>query len=230
MPNMVALDIETTGLDPTRDSILEIGAIRFNGRRIEDEWFTLINPGRAIPQFITQLTGITNNMVAQAPPLSAVLSDLNDFVGDLPILGHSIGFDMSFLRRYGSFKRNKTLDTYEMASVLIPSAGRYNLAALAQALAVPLPVDHRALGDARAAHGVYLRLHEIALDLPLELLSEIVEISEPLEWGGYWAFRLALAERSRQPVQARFARGDHSGPLFGPKSAAVATKITAITT
>ncbi|MCL4559215.1 MAG: exonuclease domain-containing protein, partial [Chloroflexi bacterium] len=64
---MISLDIETTGLDAQSDSILEIGATRFNGRRIEAEWTTLVNPLRPIPPFITQLTGITNEMVHSAP-------------------------------------------------------------------------------------------------------------------------------------------------------------------
>ena len=63
MPSIVAIDIETTGLDPHTDAITEIGAVRFNGHRIEDEWSTLVNPGKPIPPFITQLTGITDQMV-----------------------------------------------------------------------------------------------------------------------------------------------------------------------
>ena len=67
MTTYVAFDIETTGLDPNRDAIIEIGAVRFNERRIEDEWSTLVNPGRQIPEFITNLTGIDNAMVRGAP-------------------------------------------------------------------------------------------------------------------------------------------------------------------
>ena len=64
---MVAIDIETTGLDPQADAIIEIGAVRFNGHRVEGEWITLINPNRPIPPLITGLTGITNEMVRNAP-------------------------------------------------------------------------------------------------------------------------------------------------------------------
>src|SRR3989304_2744305 len=99
MPSLVVLDIETTGLDSQKEAILEIGAVRFNGRRIEDKWSTLVNPGRPVPPFIPHLTGITNQMVAHAPPVSAVLADLADFVGEAPIVGHSIPFDLSFFRR-----------------------------------------------------------------------------------------------------------------------------------
>jgi ATP-dependent DNA helicase DinG len=214
MPTIVALDIETTGLDPQKDAILEIGAVRFNGRRIEAEWDTLLNPGRSIPPFITQLTGITNQMVAHAPPLQDMLADLKDFVGNAPILGHNVGFDLAFLRRYGAFELNEEIDTYEMASILLPGAGRYNLAALAQALVVPQQDKHRALADALVTQGVYHRLHEIALDLPIDLLAEIIRKSEELEWKGYWAFREALQARSRETVKARQAPQEYFGPMF----------------
>jgi len=214
MPTFVALDIETTGLDPQRDAILEIGAVRFNGRRVEHEWSNLLNPGRPVPPFITQLTGITNDMVAQAPPIQAVIADLVDFVGNAPILGHNVSFDLSFLRRYGVLELNEVIDTYEMASVLLPGAGRYNLGALAQFLAVPLPATHRALDDALATHGLYLRLHDLALDLPIELLAEIVRLGESLEWNGHKGFSEALRARSRETIKARRVPQSYQGPLF----------------
>ena len=215
MPTLVALDIETTGLDPKRDSIMEIGAIRFNGRRVEDEWSSLVNPGRAVPPFITQLTGITNQMVAHAPPISDVLAELTDFVGDVPIIGHNVSFDLSFLRRHGLFAYNDSIDTYEMASVLLPNASRYGLGALSRILTVPLPATHRALDDALVTHGVYLRLHEMALDLPIEVLAEIVRMSEQIEWGGYLGFRNALQDRSKETMRARKVPSSVPGSWFG---------------
>jgi DNA polymerase-3 subunit epsilon/ATP-dependent DNA helicase DinG len=214
MTSMVALDIETTGLDPQADAIIEIGAVRFNGKRIENEWTSLINPGRKIPPFITQLTGITDQMVLEAPPIRAVLADLRDFVGELPILGHNVGFDLSFLRKSGLFNSNDYLDTYEMASVLIPDAGRYNLGALGQALKIPLPASHRALDDARVTHAVYMRLYEIGLELPIQLLAEIVKLSEGTEWAGYGAFYDILRARSKETISARQIRQGYSGPIF----------------
>lgn len=188
--------------------------MRFNGRRVEGEWSTLVNPGRPIPPFITQLTGITDQMVYSAPPLRAVLAELRDFIGHSPVLGHSVRFDLSFLQRYNILGSNEVIDTYEMAAVLMPTAERYNLAALGQALDIPLPADHRALDDARVARAVFLRLYEQALNLPLELLAEIVRLGEPLEWGGYWPFQQALRARSKETVQARQARRGALGPLF----------------
>jgi DNA polymerase-3 subunit epsilon/ATP-dependent DNA helicase DinG len=215
MPNLVALDIETTGLDPKRDSILEIGAVRFNGRRVEEEWSTWVNPGRAVPPFITQLTGITNQMVGHAPPISDVSADLADFVGESRIIGHNVNFDLSFLKRHRLFSFNDAIDTYEMASILLPNASRYSLGALSGLLAVPLRATHRALDDALVTHGVYLRLHDRALDLPIEVLAEIVRMGEQVDWDGYWGFRLALQERSKEKIRGRKVESSVVGPLFG---------------
>jgi ATP-dependent DNA helicase DinG len=122
MESIVALDIETTGLDPDKDAVIEIGVVRFNDKRVEDEWSTFVNPGRRIPPFITNLTGITDQMVLHSPPIQDVLSDLQSFVGNSPVLGHNVRFDLSFLRRHGVLRDNTALDSYEMASVLLPSA------------------------------------------------------------------------------------------------------------
>lgn len=214
METIVALDIETTGLDPEKEAVIEIGAVRFKGHRVESEYQTLLHPGRRIPPFITQLTGITDQMVLQAPSIQQALPELMRFVGNAPILGQNIRFDLSFFRKFGVFKNHTTLDTYEMAAVLLPTAGRYNLSALAQALGAPYPATHRALDDARATRGVFLRLFEEALSLPLPLLVEIVNLAENIEWGGYWPFRLALRERTQEIRSAQAVHFTIQGPLF----------------
>jgi DNA polymerase-3 subunit epsilon/ATP-dependent DNA helicase DinG len=214
MESIVAVDIETTGLDPEKDAVIEIAAVRFNERRIEAEWSSLINPGRRIPPFITQLTGINDQMVLRAPPIQDVLPDLQSFVGNSPVLGHNVRFDLAFLRRFGVLRNNTSLDSYEMAAVLLPNASRYNLGALAQALGVLYPATHRALDDVRATRGVFLRLYEEALNIPLHTLAEIIRLSDNIEWGGYWPLRLALRARSRQIVSASQVQHGYSGPLF----------------
>ena len=214
MNPIVALDIETTGLDPQKDAIIEIGAVRFTGKRIEDEWSSLINPGRKIPPFITQLTGITDHMVLEAPPIQKVIPELQRFVGDFPILGHNVGFDLSFLRKHSLFRANDSLDTYEIASVLLPSAGRYNLGALGQLLSIPLPANHRALDDARVTGAVYRSLYEIGMDLPIQLLAEIVRLGEGLDWSGYQTFFDMLRSRSKETISSRQVRQGYSGPIF----------------
>lgn len=214
MTTIVALDIETTGLDARSDAIIEIGAVRFNGRRVEAEFNTLLNPGRPIPPYIVHLTGITDQMVLKAPTIKSVIPTLAEFIGNSPVLGHNITFDLGFLQRYKIQARDEILDTYDLASVVLPGAGRYNLAALSQALGVALPATHRALDDAHATRGVYLRLVEEIMQMPLNLLAELVRLSETLSWGASWTFRQALRSRSREIVSANQIRHAYTGPLF----------------
>ncbi len=212
---IVALDLETTGLDSQTDGIIEIGAVRFEGNRIEDEFTTLINPGRHIPEFISGLTGISDDMVRQAPHIRDVLDELTAFIGDAPILGHNIQFDLSFFKKFKLFEFNENIDTYELAAVLIPSASRYNLGALGQQLGIPLPATHRALDDARVTAAAFQRLYAQACDLPIDLLTEIVRYCEPIQWDGAWAFNQALRSRAHTNVQAKRVRGAQvRGPLF----------------
>jgi ATP-dependent DNA helicase DinG len=219
MDSIVALDIETTGLDPQKDAIIEIGAVRFNNNRIENEWETLINPGRKIPPFITQLTGISDHMVMEAPSIHDIVADFQHFVGDTSVLGHNVGFDLSFLRKQGLCKLNDALDTYEIAAVLLPTASRYGLSSLAQQLNIPLKANHRAMADARVTSEVYRSLYEIALDLPIQLLAEIVHLSENINWSGFGFFYSVLRDRSKETISAIQVRQGYYGPLFDGYSA-----------
>ena len=203
MQSIVAIDLETTGLSEERDAIIEIGAVKFKGRRVEDEWSTLINPGRHIPEFVSGLTGISDVEVRNAPRFRDVAQDLANFVGDAPIIGHNVRFDMGFLQRAGLFPYNEIIDTYELASVLMPTASRYNLGALGKQLGILLPATHRALDDARVTMAAFDRLFEIARELPLEVIAEIVRLSEPLEWDAGWLFQEVLRARAKEGIQAK---------------------------
>ena len=197
MTTFVALDLETTGLDPKADEIIDIGAVRFTTRRIEDEFATLIRPSGHISGFITRLTGITDAMVARAPRLDDVLDDLADFLGNAVIVGHNIRFDLGFLEAAGMVFTNEVVDTYELASVLMPSASRYGLGALGHALGIPFQATHRALDDARVNARLYLRLAEMIADLPLPLIARIVEMGVDAAWLGTWPFQQVLMQRTR---------------------------------
>jgi len=214
---LVALDLETTGLESGRDAIIEIGAIRFRGDRVEAEFSTLINPGRKVPLHITQLTGITDAMLVKAPPISAVLPELEEFVGEAPVLGHNVSFDLDFLRAKRALRYNDALDTLDLASVLLPTAVRYNLGALAREIGVLTPPGtmHRASVDCRVTMEVYRALVHKAMELPLDLLAEIVQLGEEITWGAGLIFEEALRARAKERVGARKARRGAVGPLFG---------------
>ena len=203
MTIIVSLDIETTGLDESRDSIIEVAAVKFNGRRVEAEFSTLVNPGKHIPDFISGLTGIDDAMVREAPRLRDIAPDLTAFVSDAPILGHNVKFDIGFLRKAGLFQFQQTLDTYELASVLMPAASRYNLGSLGQQLNIPLPATHRALDDARVTQACYVRLLDLAAELPLETLQEIVELGNFVDWDAGWVFEQALQALAKEGIKPK---------------------------
>lgn len=211
MPPFIALDIETTGLDARHDAIIEIGAVRYNSKDTAETWQSLINPQCAIPAHITQLTGITGQMVAQAPPIKAVIQEFADFVGDLPIVGHNISFDLSFLEVHHAFDANPICDTFEVAAVLLPTASRYSLSALVEQLGAYNVQPHRALEDAQATRAVLLKLFEKGLQLSVHLVAEIVQASQHIQWYGSWFFSTLLKELAKAPIAAHKA----SGELFG---------------
>jgi DNA polymerase-3 subunit epsilon/ATP-dependent DNA helicase DinG len=213
----VALDLETTGLDAERDAIIEVGAVKFRDDEIIDTFSTFVKPGRPIPSQITELTGIHDEDMVGAPGLHDMLPRLGRFVGRHPVVGHSIQFDLGFLRRHSQLLENEQIDTFELASVLIPHAERYSLGALAKMLGIKLEQAHRALDDAQATYGLFRILLRRAAALPPRLLKEIVGHSQRAKWAVVGFFRDALEEAARHPPQQDTtpkAAVAPPGPLF----------------
>ncbi|MSQ07378.1 MAG: DNA polymerase III subunit epsilon [Dehalococcoidia bacterium] len=178
----VALDLETTGLDHTRDTILEVGAVKFQGDRVIDTYQTFINPGRAIPEFIQRLTGISPNQVRRAPFFASISADLAAFVGGHPIVGHNIAFDLRFLDSHGLGLGNTSYDTWDLASVFLPRGQEYSLVALSTLFGVAHAEAHRALGDAKATHGVFVALLAKAAEADPGLLAYLVSLAARSRW------------------------------------------------
>ena len=199
----VAIDLETTGLDPTRDAIIEVGVVTFRGNAIVDEFEALVNPLRDIPPFVSQLTGITDAMVADAPSLYSLRARLKSKLADHVIVGHNVEFDLGFLRESSLGIGHPRIDTVTLASILVPEAGRFNLGALADFLNFP-PAEggrHRALGDAIQTVELFLALRERALALSLVQLEEIVGAGRQLGWPETIFFEDVLAERARHAFE-----------------------------
>ncbi|HEY72284.1 MAG TPA: DEAD/DEAH box helicase [Thermoflexia bacterium] len=219
----VALDLETTGLDADRDAIIEIGAVKFCDDEALGTFSTFVNPGRRIPRQITDLTGIRDSDVEGAPGLHDVLPRLSRFAGQWPIVGHSVGFDLSFLRRHSLLLENESLDTFELASVLVPRAERYSLTALTRLLGIELEHAHRALDDAQASYRLFRALLVRAAELPPRVLKEIIGHGERAAWPAVSFFHHALEEAARRPGERRaMLRAEEipAGPLFAVEAKA----------
>src|SRR3990172_2881748 len=169
----VAFDLETTGLDPQSDAIIEIGAVKFTREGVLDRFDTLVNPYRPIPERVQQLAGIRHEDVRDAPPLEAVAADLERFIEGCPLVGSNvIGFDAPLLDARGVRHSGEIFDTHDLASLLLPGLGEYGLAGLARHFEIDMPVHHRALADAETSRLVFLALAREAAALPAGGLSQ----------------------------------------------------------
>jgi DNA polymerase III epsilon subunit-like protein/Rad3-related DNA helicase len=180
----ISLDLETTGLDKRKNEITEFGAIKFSldPKQKTETLQTLVNPGVPIPEFITHITNITNDDVADAPPLEDVKQKIGDFIGDLPIIGHFISFDTDFLKEKGIPIDNPLYDTAEIARVFMPGLPSYSLEILSEILSIEHLEKHRALDDSIAAQELFLKLIEEIQTLPKPLFDEIKDLCSKSTW------------------------------------------------
>src|SRR5438309_1946242 len=145
-PEFVALDLETTGLDPERDRVIEVGAVAFRGDEVLGTLDRLADPGRSVPDAVLRLTGIDAGELRGAAAPRAALRELMDFCGDRQLVGHGADLDLAFLRAAGSWdEERELLDTLKLARILLPQSSSHSLPALAAELGLDQPRPHRAL-------------------------------------------------------------------------------------
>ena len=174
----VAIDLETTGLNADRDAIIELAAVRFSASGVTGTFQSLLRPELKVPLRVLQLTGLSASDLAVAPVASEVLPGFADFVGDRQLVGHSVGQDIAFLRRAGLVLDQARLDTFELATVLLPGMGRYGLGHLVARLGLSGTEDaHRALADAHMHRLLFLDLLARAAGLPDVVLASIADLA-----------------------------------------------------
>ena len=165
--DFVSLDVETTGLQPTRHKVIEVALLRFRNGVLAQRYEQLLNPGRKIPDFITKLTTIRNEDVAESPVFADIAQDVLDFIGEDILIGHNIGFDIGFLNaeldRVSKPKLiNERIDTMGLATRLLREVRKPSLDKVATAVGLSPRGVHRAGGDARLTAEVAMRLMEEA--------------------------------------------------------------------
>lgn len=195
----IAMDLESTGVEADTGEIIEIAVLKFRlekgGKvRVLEEWHTMVRPQNPIPYKITNLTGIRMTDVEHAPSFNQVRERLRQFLGDYPIIGHSVESDIGFLRRQQYEVKNPALDTYELATLVLPQQGNYSLKAIAEALEVEASGAHRAMADARMTMEVFAALVGRIEQLPREVLAEVDRIAAQLlgEWSLHRLFQDAI--------------------------------------
>jgi DNA polymerase-3 subunit epsilon len=237
--DFVAVDLETTGCTPGRHGVIEIGAVRISGGRVVGEFASLVRPSDALPRAITQLTGITLDMLAPAPSIDDVLPAFRSFADGAVLVAHNYRFDLGFLdfeaeRLWGDPFPRPALDTITLARRLHPALERYSLAHLAVLLGSSVRPDHRAANDARATAEILLSMLPKLIERGLTTVGDLAAFCDlehqhdlasrlPLTAGvpdspGIYIFRdaedrvlfVGRAKSLRQRVRGHFYPGGHA--------------------
>jgi ATP-dependent DNA helicase DinG len=184
------MDFETTGSQPA-DEIIQVGLVIIDGLNIVDRYDSFVRPGKTIPEFIRNLTGIDDALVAEAPQLEDMMAELRPKLEGCTIVGHNVSFDMGFLQRaleqcgYSPFA-GPVLDTMDMLRILFPALTSLQLSNVSQAFGVEHDRPHRADSDAQATAGVWLRCLDKLQRLPLMTIQRLTQIFEPEASDLFW--------------------------------------------
>lgn len=204
----VVLDLETTGLSPEWDSIIEIGAIKVENDVIVETFEQLINPGFEISDFIQNLTGITNEMLSSQPSISDVLPDIESFVENNIIVGHNVNFDINFLYDNFEYYMNKPftngfIDTMRISRKVLPGLDHYRLTDIVYELGIEGSNFHRALSDCEYTYKCY------------ETMKALIEV----DFGGHDQFKRQFGNNYYEKLDLTVLKPDTenfdpSHPLF----------------
>ncbi len=201
----IAFDLEATGMNPERDEVIEIGAVKFRDGQVVDRWESLVRPSQPIPYKVQQLTGLKESDVQRAPLIGHVAPAFVRFVGDAPVVGQSVELDLAMLAKHGIHLKNVAWDTFELATLLVPEAAVYNLRAVAAKLGIDPEAGraHRATADAELTMRVFLALRGRIEELSLEVLSEIGAATRRSDW----PLRLLFQEVEHERAKTAFSSG-----------------------
>ncbi len=196
VPNTyVVVDLETTGLQPAKDRILEIGAWKVIDGKVTEKFWEYVNPQLEITERIQNLTGISNEMVKDARTISEVFPEFAAFCEGYDLLGHNILFDYSFLKQQAvnmkiSFEKNG-IDTLKVARVLLPELESRRLEALCEYFRIPLTHAHRAYYDSLATKQLYECLKERAFEGQEEIFAPKELLYKPKKQSSITEFQKA---------------------------------------
>ncbi|HEX9475772.1 MAG TPA: helicase C-terminal domain-containing protein [Candidatus Dormibacteraeota bacterium] len=201
MPEYAALDLETTGLDPARDRVIEVGAVAFTPEGVTASMERLVDPGRSVPEPVLRLTGIRPEDLRGAATAETALAELGEFLRGRQPVGHGARLDVDFLTAAGHWEQaSEILDTLDVARILLPGAASHSLPLLATELGFSQPRPHRALDDADATRQLLLRLREEAAALDEGLKESLLALVAPYLWPIARFFADALTEPNPEPM------------------------------
>ncbi len=171
-PACVAVDMEMTGRGSCNE-IIEIAAVKFVGDTVLGRFSSLVRPSRSVPASVSSLTGIRQADVSRAPTLDHVAPRFLTFIGNLPVVGQSVHFDLDLLASHGFRVDNPRFDTFELATIFLPNLPAYDLASIASHLGIVVSGQHRAMHDAELAMRVFLAIKREIERLGYETVTEL---------------------------------------------------------
>ena len=163
LDSFIAIDVETTGLDYNKDKIIEISAVKFKNGKEKYTFSELVNPNIKISPFITNLTGISNSMIDSKEIFQDIADEFMEFIGDYPIVGHNIKFDIDFINKELEskscrIKQEYVCDTYYLAKIFFYYLNSFKLESITSSLNINIKCAHRALDDAKSSGLLFLKL------------------------------------------------------------------------
>lgn len=202
----IVFDLETTGLNPSQHEIIEIGAVKLKAGKKIDEFKSFINPGVQIPTKITDITGINDRMVKDAPALEKVINDFLEFAGDGVLVAHNADFDYGFIRTaLEKLKLERddytVLDTLGLARAVVKDSKNYKLNTLAKYFDVDLENHHRALDDAAATAEVLNNLLQIIKEDGSNNLNQINNYISKIDWKDLRPFHAVILAKNKKGLK-----------------------------
>ena len=163
------IDLETTGLDPKYCNIIEFAALKVRNNKVVDSFQSFVNIGFPLDDFIIELTGITDEMLANAPKIEVALKSFINFVGDDVLIGHNINFDINFiydsLQKYqNKFFSNSFVDTLRLCRRLLPELNHHRLRDMKSYFSISTTIEHRALEDCQTCLSVFYACKELSVE------------------------------------------------------------------
>ena len=181
MNRFLVVDLETTGNNPDKDKIIQVGAVLIEDNQIKDEYNSYVYTDREIPQFIQEMTGISNKMVETAPSIEQVMAELLPLLDNSIFVAHNADFDLGFIQRvleetgYLPFS-GYVLDTLALSRIILPMAESYKLSNITEELEITLDSPHRADEDSKATADLFIQLMKQLKAMPLIYLQRLQEI------------------------------------------------------
>jgi predicted DnaQ family exonuclease/DinG family helicase len=173
----VALDLETTGLDPENEKIIEVGLVLFENGNVTERFSKTVNPGKTVSDHVLILTGIKQKDLDRSESLEKIIPDIKNFIKDKPIVGHNVAFDIKFLSK--SFPvENPTYDTISLSRIYLPFVTSHKLSNIVEYLNIPYENAHRASEDAEMSGRILLKIFDLMTNLNPELLKRQLDIME----------------------------------------------------